>query len=415
MDLREGIKVILNKNREYVLNVLIFITGFSIPFSYAFNSICIGCLFVFSFCITEGFDFKKLNFKERLVPFIFIAFFSIQVIGIFYSYNFDKAFSNVIKALALVLLPIAFINISNKAKINLSLYGLLSGVLLIITSAYGNIFFKIFSENLSVNSLFTQFVRVEFVKEAIVEIHPPYLGLLIVFIIMPVYQLRLFKNSIARNFLLIYLMFSLYSISSFMSIVMLGILIIAYFVISILNKNFKPVFLIFAIIGCCFIFVKKMDYSNSIKNFKGGSLFKRIEWSFIKGKWDTSRPENWESVISVSKKNLFLGVGSDGGLHELNQYRNPRSESFINKHNAHNQYLEILLRYGILGLIMYLVLIIVLIFKAIKSKDERFIWFVVVFSLSCIVESYLQRQIGLTFFVFYALIFDKLYSLDKIK
>ncbi|PNW26689.1 hypothetical protein BKP44_15985 [Formosa algae] len=49
-DLKEDMRDILNQNKKLLgLNFLLFVVGLSIPFSYAFNSICLGVLFLYSF------------------------------------------------------------------------------------------------------------------------------------------------------------------------------------------------------------------------------------------------------------------------------------------------------------------------------------------------------------------------------
>ncbi|GAA4109778.1 hypothetical protein GCM10022393_06550 [Aquimarina addita] len=408
----------LNKNSEVILTGLLFITGFSIPFSYGFNSICFGILFLYSFTRFEKRTYLSLFNKKSLIPLLFISFFIIQVVGIVYAHDMKRASSNVIKNILLILLPITFINLSKSidyVKVKASLYGLIVGITVIISSSYIHILKKIILGVQGPGSLLTYFVREEFVKEAIVVVHPPYLAFLVVFAIVPIWKLSFPENKVLRYLLLFYFLFALYSISSFMSFIILGILFVFYFISLIKKRKQKHVLVISTALILGLFLINNMNYKESIKGFRGGTLFKRIEWSFLKGKWDTSRPENWKSVWIVSKNNLALGVGSDGGLHQLQMHRNDRSESYINKHNAHNQYLEVLLRFGLIGLAVYLFLLYSLIVTAMQSRNRIFGWFLIVFVVSCLVESYLQRQIGLTFFVFYALLFNTFYKFDLLK
>ena len=80
-------------------------------------------------------------------------------------------------------------------------------------------------------------------------------------------------------------------------------------------------------------------------------------------------------------------------------------EPYINEHNAHNDLLEILLRYGLIGLSIFLLIVISFAKKAYLTRNYYFIWFLIVFMISGMTESYLQRQIGLVFFVFVSLLF----------
>lgn len=412
-------KTILNHkiNSELGLKILLFITGFSIPYSHAFNSISIGALFVYSFVWFEKRNYKSILKFPPSLPLLFIIFYIIQIIGITYSDNFGIGVLKVKESIVFLLMAITFINLSKNIdyqKVKISIYGLGIGVFIILFIAYINIFIKIFTTDIGFKSLITHFVRVQFVQESLVKIHPPYLGLLVIFIIVPFLNINILQNKVVnmifRNLLILFLFISLYSISSFMSLLLVTIILIIYFVHILKEKKTRSLLIFFSTLILILLVLRNFDYKKSAYNFNGGSLFNRIEWSILKGKGDTSRPENWKSVLLVAKNNLLLGVGTDGGINQLQKYRSKKSESYINRHNAHNQYLEVLLRYGIIGLSIYLLIFYQLIINAIKSKDKDYYWFLIVFMVSSLTESYLQRQIGLTFFVFYALVFSTHYK-----
>jgi len=412
-------RAILNhkSNSELGLEIILFITGLSIPFSYAFNSISIGILFVYSFIWFKERDYTSIFKNFFSLPLLFIIFYIIQIIGIIYSDNFDKGISNVEKSVVFLLMPITFINLSkiiDYQKVKISIYGLTIGVVVILLSAYINILIKVFTMNAGFESLITHFVRVQFVREALVQIHPPYFGLLVVFLMVPSMYINFSKkkivNSICRNVIILFFLISIYSIASFMSFLLSIILIIVYVVLLFKKNKIKSFLVFFSIFILILIVLSNLDYKKY--KFNGESLSNRIEWSFLKDKGDTSRPENWKSVLLVVKNNLFIGIGSDGGINQLQKYRSKKSESYINRHNAHNQYLEVLLRYGIIGLSVYLLIVFQLIKNAMKSENKIFIWFVFVFMVSSLTESYLQRQIGLTFFLFYALLFNTYYTFN---
>jgi O-antigen ligase len=119
---------------------------------------------------------------------------------------------------------------------------------------------------------------------------------------------------------------------------------------------------------------------------------------------DSVRQTNWRSVLNVISSQPILGVGADGGLEQLQMERSTLSEPYINKHNAHNDFLEIMLRYGIIGLLIYLTLLSKLFKNAWQKNSYIFKWFLIVFVISGLTETYLQRQIGLTFFSFFSLL-----------
>lgn len=410
------------ENKEVILLLLLFMVGFSIPFSYGLNSICFGALSLYSFVWFNKNDYIIFDRKVFFVHLLFVVFFFIQFIGVFYSKDRTIGFLYLKQNIVFLLLPIVFINLSkilDARKVKMTLYGLLFGVTIILLSIHIKIVYRILLNDLNINSLFNKYVRMEFVQEGIVELHPPYFGLLVVFCIISVYYITFSSkkkyNGLIKLAFIFYFLISLYGIASFMSFVLVFVVFV-FFLIKFLKKRKIKYTLIF--LGASMILIlciSKIDYRSVTKNLPGHSILGRIEWSFFKGKGDTSRPDNWKSVVLVIKDNPLKGIGSDGGLNELQKHRGNTTESFVNRHNAHNQYLEVFLRHGIFGLIIYFTILYSLMLCAIKSKDGIFQLFLIVFIIACITESYLVRQIGLSFFTFYALLFYTLHNFNSLK
>lgn len=70
-------------------------------------------------------------------------------------------------------------------------------------------------------------------------------------------------------------------------------------------------------------------------------------------------------------------------------------------YNDHNQYMETLLRSGLIGLLLLLSLLFVLIRSALSSHDMLLLVLVLTFSLVFLTESVLERQIGIVPFFFF--------------
>lgn len=411
------------KNPEIiVLNLLIFTVGFSIVFSYTFNSISIGLLFLWSFFWLKKHQINKTFLKSYKLHLLFLVYFVIQLAGVFYSNNLEEGFGYLVQNIVFLLFPITFFNISkvlDYRKLKLAIYGFLLGVLLVLLSIHYNIVVKMVSEGMGINSLLKSFIRVDFVNNGIVQVHPPYLGMLAAYCFCLVLVLDFFKNK-TFNYLFkyslgFYFLISIYEISSFMSMVLALVVFAGYcFTLIVRKSTSKKTKLIISVLTLVLIAcVYKVNIREVVKGFPGESLLGRIEWSFYKEKGDTSRPENWRSVIQVVKSNPIFGIGSDGGLEYLQKFRSKRSESYINEHNAHNQYLETLLRHGLLGLLVYLLIIFFISKLAVISNNFCFIGFVFIFILASVTESYLVRQIGLTFFTFFTLLFSTYYSFNQ--
>ncbi|MFT4800766.1 MAG: O-antigen ligase [Flavobacteriaceae bacterium] len=396
--------IFYQNKKTIILKILLFIVGFSIPISLAFNSISLGVLFLFSFGFLKQESYRNLlNSKE--VYLYYLVFFLIQSISIFYTSDKELGFETVKQNSVFLILPIAFINLKgqiSKKSVKLVILGLYLAVISTLFIAISNLIIKAINGGIP----FSEFFRESFVDNGIYDIHVPYLSMLIVFLFICIIKIDFIKNKKRNRQFKIGSLFvfivSIFFLSGIMSILILSIFSISLFFKSSYSKTVKTVTSIFAII----IVVIGLGYLKNTKRIdhvRGSEhILYRVQ-NFLNSS-DSTRKENWKSVTKVITLNTFFGVGADGGLQFLQRERQINSEPYINKHNAHNDILEILLRYGVFGLGIYLILIYKLSNNSIQNKDYFFKWLLVVFIISGITESYLQRQIGLTFFVFFSLL-----------
>lgn len=392
-------------NTKLLLDFLLFVVAFSLPFSYAFNSISIGILFLYSFIFFEKNKFVKfLSLKKVYIFYIF--FFLIQIGSIYYTEDKDIGLKNVVRNILFLILPITFINLNdriNKNSFRVVFYGLLLSVLITLISAYSHVIYYYFIEGLEINN----FIREKFIENGLYDIHAPYLALLIVFLLICIYHLRLLNdkkfNKLLKIFLMLFLTVSLFQVSGLMSVFIFIIFIISILILSqkSLKSRFISVFIAVLAICSLYFIIKNLEKKDSLRGAE--NIVYRAQ-NLISDK-DSVRQENWKSVIKVISSNYLLGIGADGGLDLLQKQRDIKSEAFINKHNAHSDFLEILLRFGLLGFSCYTFILFMLIKKSVITKNDYFKWFLVVFIISGLTESYLQRQIGLVFFTFFSLFF----------
>lgn len=111
--------------------------------------------------------------------------------------------------------------------------------------------------------------------------------------------------------------------------------------------------------------------------------------------------DHWLSVIeTIKSNNLFFGNGTGSNrdfLMEQYQIRKLTS-AYLEEYNAHNQFLEIMLDYGIIGLISLLFLLIYLYYYQIKHRKILPILMLNIFIIFFITESLLVRQSGIMIF-----------------
>jgi O-antigen ligase len=110
----------------------------------------------------------------------------------------------------------------------------------------------------------------------------------------------------------------------------------------------------------------------------------------------------WTAGKKIIGENIFMGVGIgdsqdvvDAAMIDLNH---PEMVDF----NLHNQYLQYALAFGIVGLAIF---VLILILPFVRTTDWMFFLFILVIASSSVTESILMRQKGLyLFLIFYGLL-----------
>jgi len=118
----------------------------------------------------------------------------------------------------------------------------------------------------------------------------------------------------------------------------------------------------------------------------------------------TARLEIWNSVIDVIGKNWLTGVGtgdSQSAL-ETTYKQNQLHFAAYNHCNAHNQYLQEAVAFGVPGLIIFLLCLVFPLAYSFNSKEQSlYMIFLVLFAIVCLSESILQLNKGIVWYSFF--------------
>lgn len=120
-------------------------------------------------------------------------------------------------------------------------------------------------------------------------------------------------------------------------------------------------------------------------------------------KYYDTRMQAWHVYSILGKEAFPKGLGivdineKGAALAKEMGYTRP----YENKLNAHNQYLEIFTGMGLLGILIFGLLIFELIYSGFKNKNIQFLLFLFICLFSFCFEAILERQIGIMFFVFF--------------
>ncbi len=123
-----------------------------------------------------------------------------------------------------------------------------------------------------------------------------------------------------------------------------------------------------------------------------------------------SRKEIWNAATDVIAQNPLTGTGTGDAEADLIQaYANNGFKLGVEeKYNAHNQYLQILVETGWLGLLAFVGCLFLCLRLAIKHKNYLYLAFLLLWMVNISTESMLDTQSGVVFFSF----FNALLALD---
>jgi O-antigen ligase len=149
----------------------------------------------------------------------------------------------------------------------------------------------------------------------------------------------------------------------------------------------------------------KFEYNNlhPVDHFNGETS--KENWNSL-----NTRLAIWNCAENVIKRNPLLGVGiGDAGDSLIEEYRKNSFYFGIRYNlNSHNQYLDVGLSFGLVGMLLFLSsLIFVPLFRIYKSRNYLMLFFVLSMAVYMITEVMLNRNQGVTFIAFFLILLGK--------
>ncbi|KFC59868.1 hypothetical protein FEM08_13790 [Flavobacterium gilvum] len=129
-----------------------------------------------------------------------------------------------------------------------------------------------------------------------------------------------------------------------------------------------------------------------------------------------TRVSIWKSGWELAVKNLPFGVGASDGKQELVKYFKQTNQQFLAKYEfpTHNQFLDFLIKFGILGPIVVLVYIGTIGYLGIDLKNAIVFSFFFLFFTSNLTDDFLLRFDGIAFSGLWMSIFGSYWLQRKI-
>lgn len=272
--------------------------------------------------------------------------------------------------------------------------------------AWIRVFQEGFLELLKNNNFYNPIFRNIFYDET--NIHLPYLGLLFAFSIF-ILVVKLTQNQTTKKYILycLVLIILLISIMLFAARMALFSLLISICIFILLKWNssfYKKTILIGALFSCGLLITRVEPFKSRINDIYSSEYI-------LPHEGQTPEEVNirygiYHCVKQITDKHWLTGVGATNVQKELNncysQYTYKGEDDYKHiDYNSHNQYFDILLKYGIFGLVLFIISIL----WGIRSNNYYYLGFIILFTLSLITENMLSRQVGIVFFTLFNSIF----------
>lgn len=366
------------------------LTFITLPFpKYSLNSQSLIILLI-SWLVFNSFLEKIKNLKRNIIPFMIMSsFFWVSIFGLFYTINFDHAKDVLTQNLPFLIIPLVIFSVVIERTTFNQLLKLFS-FSVIIASFFGlakAFYFRI-------NNLGNFFYYTEFSK--VLEIHTTYFALFLVisityflYDILKTKELNFWMNVGA----ILYLLFMIYFVSSRISIIVLTLVFVILVIAFRKQLDNTTRWIAFATILLTLFLLGSPNFQ---KRSKGVSEF-GIEMPSVE-----DRLIHWQAVINTIKKNnLLFGNGTGDGKEGLfEEYLSLGFDiGYKYKYNAHNQFLETILYFGIVGLGMLLSMLYLNAKYAIRNNDFLSITLIVSISIFMFIESVLERHNGIMLFI----------------
>ena len=125
----------------------------------------------------------------------------------------------------------------------------------------------------------------------------------------------------------------------------------------------------------------------------------------------------WKSAFDLSKRNIWFGVGASDGKRKLFDYYYETDQMFLFKYKfpVHNQYLDYLVRFGIIGFVLLIIFMALPLYIGFKLHNSLIIYYSLSFIVANITDDFLIRFDGIVFSCILVSFFGYLYVRNQDK
>lgn len=392
---------------------LLVLYSFFLPLRNNLSGIVLYFLVLYSIINYKQFIHSFKRAKKQPFFYIALSLFVIHLVGLIYTVNFRYALKDIDIKIPLLLFPLILIGKSYKQDIITRI--MKAFILGCLIGGIGSVYngFLIYIDTGKINSVLYR--GMDFVM------HSSYFALYLVFslgylLMKTKSSEKLTSRNLVVKFIVILLFFLLIVLlNSRAGILSLGITFLFLFFYFLKEKSKKSFY----------FFIVILLISGSFLISGSGKLFKRFnnlvskEQIQLGNKNDINKKDLRIAILTVGietfKKNPIIGVGTGDVKDELIEGYQEYGflKGFQRNYNAHNQYLQFLIAFGIIGLVIFLIWLFYPLIEAIGNQNYFFMFLIILISFNFLFESMLETKAGVEFFAFFYVLF--FISKEKVK
>ena len=417
--------------------ILLYVFAFAMPFStpslnYSFEGMhfylnitptLLG-LFLLNWLVEADFKAKLQRIKENKLIFPFLAvtgFYAMYLIGMTYTANLDFGRTDLLLKLPFLLFPLLIFTTNSK------LWKPKMTQNLLFTFAAGNLLALFISLiHSAIRSEGTFSIYYFHYGNASLFYHPSYASMyycfsfVIIFYVLINNQLSSWKKIIAWFMFLLFPMgIALLDSRTGLLAFAATIVMFAFYIVIFNRKKSLRFFLYMSVLFCIFgaiylLLPKEINrlfvsiYQMKVENIKVENInveninVEELNEDVRLGKID-ARAQIWISAVEVIKEHPVLGVGTgdvkDALMEKYIQYNFYKSQEY--RFNAHNQFLQIMVTFGLAGFAIFLTFLASIFWMSWKKRSVLLFAFGLIGLVNFWTESMFEKQIGVMFFAFF--------------
>jgi O-antigen ligase len=379
-----------------------------LPFDRLYSELALGSFLVHTLIHLRKTSLRQVKLSSVLIP---VSIYLLTCIGTLYTNYRDEAFYEWERQLAILLFPLLFLVTSldlNKYRL-LLLKGLAVSCVLTIVYLYINAIYVIRFNHLPLRFLFTiAFLNHNFSEP--VDMHATYFSMYIALSASALIYLLIKAQD--RNSRIVYIIGLLVLFAGILQLssraVFIALLININVVVPffLLKKKKLLVFLVVSV-GASLVMIAGILRNDVFKARYITELKNDLTQQSINLNILEPRAQRWICAWELIKESPVTGHGSGSEIALLKEkyYARHYYNSYINELNAHDQFLSLLIKTGVPGLLIFLWVLFAGFKKSIRSRDMIFCSFLVIVTIVSFSENILDANKGIFFFAFFYSLF----------